>query len=159
MENLSRPPFSDQMMSSIPKYPIAASIFFVLVGTALINATPQGFLEGHLKIVVIRAVEPDNMSQPTVAPETYGQYPLMILSQDGRNEIARLTADKSGNYRAALPPGAYILAVQERPAEERAAERIHANRQPFTVVPNQTVRVDMRILIGPAKGQASAYSR
>jgi hypothetical protein len=147
------------MMSQSLKYPIAASIFFVLVGTALINAAPQGFLEGHLKIVVIRAVEPDNMSQPTVAPETYGQYLLMILSQDGRNEIARLTADKSGNYRAALPPGAYILAVQERPAEERAAERIHANRQPFTVVPNQTVRVDMRILIGPAKGQASAYSR
>ena len=146
------------MMSQSLKYPIAASIFFVLVGTALINAAPQGFLEGHLKIVVIRAVEPDNMSQPTVAPETYGQYLLMILSQDGRNEIARLTADKSGNYRAALPPGAYILAVQERPAEERTAERIHANRQPFTVVPNQTVRVDMTIFIGPAKGQASAYS-
>ena len=113
-------------------------------------------MEGHLKIVVIRAVEPDNM--PQSAPETYAEYPLIILSQDGKREIARLTADKSGNYRAALPPGSYILAVQERPAEERAAERIHANRQPFTVVPNQTVRVDMTIFIGPAKGQASAYS-
>ena len=113
-------------------------------------------MEGHLKIVVIRAVEPDNMPQP--APETYAEYPLIILSQDGKREIARLTADKSGNYRTALPPGAYILAVQERPAEERAAERIHANRQPFTVVSNQTVRVDMTIFIGLAKGQASAYS-
>jgi hypothetical protein len=81
------------------------------------------------------------------------------LSQDGKREIARLTADKSGNYRAALPPGDYILAVQERPAEERAAERTHASRQPFTVLPNQTVRVDMTIFIGPAKGQASASSR
>jgi hypothetical protein len=49
--------------------------------------------------------------------------------------------------------------VQERSGEERAAERIHANPQPFTVAPNQTVRVDMRIFVGPAKGQASAYSR
>ena len=113
-------------------------------------------MEGHLKIVVTRAVEPDNMPQP--APETHAEYPLIILSQDGKREIARLTADKSGNYRAALPSGAYILALQERSGEERTAERIQANPQPFTVVPNQTVRVDMTIFIGLAKGQASAYS-
>jgi len=107
-----------------------------------------------LKIVVIRAVEPDNIP----LPENYAEYPLIILTQEGKREIARLTADKSGNYRVALPPGAYILAVQERSGEERAAERIHATPQPFTVVSNQTVRVDMTIFIGPAKGQASAYS-
>jgi hypothetical protein len=143
-------------MSSIPNFVAAACIFLMLAGSASVKAAAEGFMDGHLKIVVIRAVEPDNM--PQSAPETYAEYPLIILSQDGKREIARLTADKSGNYRAALPPGAYILAVQERPAEERTAERIHANRQPFTVVPNQTVRVDMTIFIGPAKGQASAYS-
>ena len=143
-------------MSSIPNFVAAACIFPMLAGSASVKAAAEGFMHGHLKIVVIRAVEPDNMPQPV--PETYAEYPLIILSQDGKREIARLTADKSGNYRAALPPGAYILAVQERPAEERAAERIHPTRQPFTVVPNQTVRVDMTIFIGPAKGQASAYS-
>ena len=140
----------------MPNSGAAASIFLLLTGTASIQAAPQGFVEGHLKIVVIRAVEPDNGPQP--APETYAQYPLIVLSQDEKKEVARLTADKSGNYRVALPPGAYILAVQERPSEERAAERIHANPQPFTVVSNQTVRVDMTVFIGPAKGQASAYS-
>jgi hypothetical protein len=143
-------------MSSIPNFVAAACIFLMLAGSGSVKAAAEGFMDGHLKIVVIRAVEPDNM--PQSASETYAEYPLIILSQDGKREIARLTADKSGNYRAALPPGAYILAVQERPAEERTAERIHANRQPFTVVPNQTVRVDMTIFIGPAKGQASAYS-
>ena len=141
-------------MSSIRNSVAAAGIFLMLAGNASIKAAPQGFMEGHLKIVVISPVEADNVPRP----ETYAKYPLIILSQDGKREIARLTADKSGNYRAALPPGAYILAVQERPAEERAAERIHANRQPFTVLPNQTVRVDMTIFIGPAKGQASASS-
>lgn len=134
-----------------------ACIFLMLASTASIKAAPQGFIEGHLKIVVIRPVEPDNMPQPTVASETYAEYPLIILSQDGKREIARLTADKSGNYRVALPPGAYTLALQERSGEERAAERIHANPQPFTVVSDQTVRIDMTVFIGPAKGQASAY--
>jgi hypothetical protein len=145
-------------MASIPKSMAVACIFLMLASTASIKAAPQGFIEGHLKIVVIRPVEPDNMPQPTVAPETYAEYPLIILSQDGKREIARLTADKSGNYRVALPPGAYTLALQERSGEERAAERIHANPQPFTVVSDQTVRVDMTIFIGPAKGQASASS-
>jgi hypothetical protein len=146
-------------MLSIAKSLVAACIFLMLAGIASIQAAPQGFMEGHLKIVVSRPVELDNVPQLTVAPETYAEYPLIILSQEEKKEIARLTADKSGNYRAALPPGAYSLAVQERPAEERAAERIHANPQPFTVASNQTVRVDMTIFIGPAKGQASAYSR
>jgi hypothetical protein len=143
-------------MSSIPNSVAAACIFLMLAGTPSVKAAPQGFMEGHLKIVVIRAVEADDM--PQTAPETYAEYPLVVLNQDGKREIARLTADKSGNYRVALPPGAYILALQQRSAEERGAERIHANPQPFTVVSNQTVRVDMSILIGPAKGQASAYS-
>lgn len=144
-------------MASIPKSMAIACIFLMLASTASIKAAPQGFIEGHLKIVVIRPVEPDNMPQPTVASETYAEYPLIILSQDGKREIARLTADKSGNYRVALPPGAYTLALQERSGEERAAERIHANPQPFTVVSDQTVRIDMTVFIGPAKGQASAY--
>jgi hypothetical protein len=141
-------------MSSIPNSVAAACIFILLAGTPSIKAAPQGFMEGHLKIVVIRAVEPDNMPQPTVAAETYAEYPLIILSQDGEREIARLTADKSGNYRVALPPGVYILALQERSAEERAAERIRANPQPFTVISNQTVRVDITIFAGFHKGQA-----
>ena len=145
------------LMLSIRNSVAAACIFLMLAGTASIKAAPQGFVEGHLKIVVIRAVEPDDMPQP--APETYAEYPLVILSQDGKREIAQLTADKSGKYRVALQPGDYILALQERSAEERAAERIQANPQPFTVVSNQTVRVDMRIFKGLAKGQASAYSR
>ena len=141
------------LMSLIPNSVAAACIFLMLTSTASIKAAPQGFMEGHLKIVVIRAVEPDNIPPP----ENYAEYPLIILTQDGKREIARLTADKFGNYRVALLPGAYILRVQERSAEERA-ERIHANPQPFTVVSNQTVRIDMTIFIGLVKGQASSSS-
>jgi hypothetical protein len=132
------------MMSSIHKSLIAACIFPMLAGTASIKAAPQGFMEGHLKIVSPRAVEPsDNMPRSAVAPETYAKYPLIILSQDGKKEIARVTADENGKYRVALPPGAYVLGVQDR-----ATKRVRGKRQPFTVVSNQTVRVDLGIFIG-----------
>ena len=85
-------------MSSIPNFVAAACTFLMLAGSASVKAAAEGFMEGHLKVVVIRAVEPDNIPPS----ETYADYPLIILSQDGKREIARLTADKSGNYRIAL---------------------------------------------------------
>jgi hypothetical protein len=72
----------------------------MLAGPAWIKAAPQGYLEGHLKVVFLRAVErSDNMPRPAAAPESYAEYPLIISSQSGRKEIARITADKDGNYR------------------------------------------------------------
>jgi hypothetical protein len=124
---------------------IAGCIFLVLVGSAMSNdALPPGIVEGHLKFVSPRAVEPsDNMPRTAVAPETYAEYPLIILSQDGQKGIARVIADGNGNYRIALPPGSYVLDVQDR-----VAKRIRAKPQPFTVISNQTVRVDMNIFTG-----------
>jgi hypothetical protein len=137
------------------KYLISGCLFLIPFGcAATANAPPQGFMEGHLKIVSPRAVEPsDAMPRQTVAPETYAKYPLIILSQEGEKEIARVIPDENGYYRVELPPGAYVLDVQER-----VAKHVHAKPQPFTVVLNQTVRVDMTIFIGLARGQASACS-
>src|SRR6267378_1519437 len=131
-------------MSPFLKYLIGACTSLILIGTGSIKGAPQGFVEGHLKIVSPRAVEPsDNMPRPAVAPETYAEYPLIILSQDGKKEIAHVTADENGNYRVALPPGAYVLDVQDR-----AAKHIRARPQAFTIVSNQTIRIDMNIFIG-----------
>jgi hypothetical protein len=128
---------------------LAAYSFLLVLLAMPVKATSQGYLEGHLKIVFGTAVESDDMAQPQVLPETYGRYPLVILSRQGKKEVARLTADANGNYRATLPPGDYILDVGER-----VAKHIQANPQPFTVVANQTVRVDLRAFIGFYKGQA-----
>lgn len=135
-------------MKSIAKFLVACSCLVLLVAPP-IKAAPQGYLEGHLKIVFRMGVEPDEMPRPEVAPESYAAYPLVILSQEGGKEVARLTADANGNYRAALPPGAYILDVPHRPATG-----VRATPQSFTVISNQTVRVDMRIFVGLYKGQA-----
>ena len=130
------------VMSSFLKYLVAVCISSVTVST--INAAPPGFVEGHLKIISAREVELADGNTPAIAAENYAEYPLIILSQDRKKEIARVTADRNGNYHVALPPGDYILDVQGRPPKGH----VRAKPQPFTVVSNQTVRVDMGIDTG-----------
>jgi hypothetical protein len=127
------------------KYLISGCLLLIPIGcVASGNAVPPGFMEGHLKIGRLGAAEAsDDMPRQAVAPETYAKYPLIVLSQDEKSEISRVTADGNGNYRVALPPGNYILDVQDR-----AAKRLRAKPQPFSVVSNQTVHVDMNVVIG-----------
>jgi hypothetical protein len=128
-------------MKLISKFLLA---FCIVQAASSEAAPPQGFLEGHLKIVSLRAVgESDDMPRAAVAPESYSKYSLTVLSQDGKEEIAHFTADKDGNYRIALAPGAYILDLKDR-----VAKHLRAKPQPFTVVSDQTVRVDMTVVLG-----------
>ena len=132
-------------MSSFLKNLIAACVFLLLVGSASIDATPQGFLEGQLKILARRPVELADENTATLTAQNYADYPLIVLSRDGKKQIAQVTADKDGNYRVALPPGDYILDLQRH-----ESGNLRAKPQPFTIVSNQTVHVDMNILIGLA---------
>lgn len=75
---------------------------------------------------------------PAITAETFAEYPLVVLTPDRKKEIARFAADAKGKYCIALPPGAYVLDVQDR-----LRKHVRAKPQPFTVVSNQTVRVNM----------------
>jgi len=127
-------------MFSFLKYLIALCIFSVVATTA--NESP-GFVEGRLKIISGKEVELADRNAPAITTENYAQYPLIILSQDGKKEIARVIADGNGNYRATLPPGDYVLDVKGR-----ARGHVRAKSQRVTVVSNQTVRVDIDIDTG-----------
>jgi len=65
------------------------------------------------------------------------------LSQGEKEQIARITPNEDGNYHASLLPGDYILDV-----EGRVARRLRVRAQPFTVVSNEAVHVDMTIVTG-----------
>jgi len=134
-------------MSGSLTYLINACASVVLIGTASSNAAPQGFVEGQLKIVSLRPVELDGENTPSqtarATAENYADYPLIILSQGERKQVARITANADGSYRAALPPGNYVLDVQGR-----VRKRLRVRAQPFTIVPNETVHVDMTITTG-----------
>jgi hypothetical protein len=131
------------VMTPVLKHLIFASVFLLLASSASINAAPPGFVEGHLKIISPKEVELADGNAPAITAENYAEYPLIILTQDGKKEIARVTADGNGNYRTALPPGDYILDVQGR-----APGHVRAKPRPFTIASNQTVRVDMEIDTG-----------
>jgi hypothetical protein len=131
-------------MASVLKYLISACVFLLLVGSASIDAAPPGFVEGHLKIVSPKEVELADGKPPAITSENYAEYPLIIRSQDEKKEIARVTANGNGNYHVALPPGDYVLDVQGR----RPKGHLRAKPQPFKVISNQTVRVDMDIDTG-----------
>ena len=116
----------------------------MLASISSVCAAAPGFLEGHLKIISLKEVELEDANAPTkTTAGNYADYPLIILNRDGKQEIARVNADTSGNYRLELPPGDYILDVPRR-----IPKRTRATPQPFTVVSGQTVRVDMDIDTG-----------
>jgi hypothetical protein len=119
-------------------------VFLVPIGCLASDNAAPGFLEGHLRILAFRDVELAEGNPPKFSAGNYAEYPLFILSQDGKKEIARVTADGNGNYRLALPPGDYILDVQGRPPKGH----VRAKPQPFTVTSNQIARVDMDIDTG-----------
>jgi hypothetical protein len=108
------------------------------------GSTPTGWVEGHLSLTFLKGVDMgDEMPQPTVAPGMYAEYPLIVLTADRREQVARLTADDTGHYRAALAPGNYVLDV-----EKRVRNRLGVKAQPFTVTANETVHVDITVMIG-----------
>lgn len=117
------------------------SVYLLLM--ASLDAGAQGFVEGHLKIISSREVELADQTPSEGTAVNYTDYPLVILSRDGKDQIARITADENGNYRVALPPGDYLLDVQDR-----RRRHVRATPQTFTVVANQIVHVDMNVDTG-----------
>ena len=80
--------------SSVLKCLVFACVFLLLEGSALIDAAPPGFMEGHLKIVSPKEVELADETPSKIIAQNYTDYPLIILSRDGEKEIARVTADR-----------------------------------------------------------------
>jgi hypothetical protein len=137
-------------MSELVRYLILVCVCSAFTAPASINAAPQGFLDGQLKIISGRpvALDYENPSRPidgkpATAGTDYANYPLVVLSQSEKKQVARITADAQGHYRTALPPGDYIL-----DAEGRVRRRLHVRAQPFKIVRNETVHVDITIDTG-----------
>ncbi len=125
------------------KYLILRSLFLLPICSLASDNAALGFLEGRLRILAFKDVELAEENQPKFSDGNYTDYPLVILSRDGKNEIARITADENGNYRVALPAGDYLLDVQDR-----RRRHVRAAPQSFTVVANQIVHVDMNVDTG-----------
>ena len=123
--------------------PALLLLLITLLCAASDNSQPTGVLQGHLKIFSMETVKPADGSVPTVTPQTYKDYPLVVLNSDGKQPVTATTADAQGNFRVELPPGTYVLDIQDR-----NRKHVRAKPVPFTVVSNQTVQVDMKMDTG-----------
>jgi hypothetical protein len=125
---------------------ITGCVLLVLIGSAAwSDPVRPGFVEGHVKIFPLSDVNlaDDGNRTNTATAERYAEYPLVVLARDGKKEVAQVTVNRDGNYRIELPPGDYILDAQG--PESRP---VRAKPRPFTIVSNQTVRVNMDIDTG-----------
>jgi hypothetical protein len=109
------------------------------------DSAPQGVVEGRVMIFPLSDVNlaDDATTEKGAVEQPYSEYPLIVRSPDGKQEIAHVTPDKDGNYRLALPAGDYILDV-----EGPGRGRVRTKPKPFSVAPNRTVRVDLQIDTG-----------
>jgi len=122
---------------------ISACALLLLADVTLINAGPIGSVEGHVKIISPKEVELADGTPSQMSAENHADYPLVILSRDKQTEVAHVTADENGNYRIALPPGDYVVDVQNR-----RRRHVRVTPRPFRIVENQIVHVDMTIDTG-----------
>jgi hypothetical protein len=122
---------------------VMACLLLVPIGCFASDNAALGSLEGHLRILASRDAELADGTPSKLSGGNYADYPLIIVSHDGKKEIARVRADESGNYHVALPPGDYVLDV-----ENRKRRHVRVTPVPFTIVSNQTVQVDMNIDTG-----------
>ena len=127
------------------RYLAAAFVLAGSIGSLAANDDiASGVLEGHLSILSLKEVELADAENTKTTPQPdYAEYPLVVLSRDRKQEVARLTVDANGDYRAELPPGDYVLDVQDR-----AHKHLRARPQLFTIASGRTVRVDMNIDTG-----------
>jgi hypothetical protein len=85
----------------------------IAVLSACSPAAPQetGTLEGHVTIGPLSPVVQAGASEPTPAPEVYAARQIVILSEDGEKELARVQISADGIYRIELAPGAYQVDI------------------------------------------------
>jgi hypothetical protein len=122
---------------------VLVCLFLAPIGCLASDNAASGFLEGELKILALRDVELAEGTPAKFSGGNYTAYPLIILTREGNKEVTRVTADANGTYRVALPPGDYVLDVQDR-----KRRHVRTTPQQFTVVSNQTVHVNITIDAG-----------
>ena len=122
-------------------FPALASLCWFAVETSAGPSVAPGFLEGRLKVHVSGGARLADGDEAKAASVDYADYPIVVLRKDNREEIVRITPDEKGQYRIPLPPGDYVLELKTR-----LRKRVETQQRPFTVVSQQTARVDLEIL-------------
>jgi hypothetical protein len=128
------------MGTRVLRLSLAVTMALSFGARAGVSSPTAGILEGQVKISSERGVNLADNTSPNNEKVPYGECSLIVLSKDRRSEIAQVTTDKEGHFRVGLPAGDYILDLKRS-----GRNRLLATPKTFTIVAEQTVRVDMDV--------------
>ncbi len=88
-------------------------IVAVLILASACTAIPKetGVLAGDVTIGPLVPALREGEQEPTPWPELYAARKILVLSQDGRREIARVSIEDDGTYQVVLPVGRYMVDI------------------------------------------------
>jgi hypothetical protein len=126
---------------------VAGASLLLAVGPVRGQTSGSGFVEGNLTIFPLsdinRSEELAGDSNRKTTLANYADFPLVILTSDGQKEVKRFTANSEGHYRVALPPGNYILDIQDR-----VQKHVRAKPQIFAVQSGETSKINIALDTG-----------
>src|SRR5437764_806707 len=70
-----------------------------------------GFIEGQLKIISSKEVELSGTGPSKPQGGNYADYSLVVVNRTTGQQVARITPDRTGAFRLAVPAGDYMLDV------------------------------------------------
>ena len=82
-----------------------------LAGCSTGNQT-YGRLAGNVDIGPLMPVSRVGQPDPTPSPEMYAAWKIVVLSADGKREMAQTNINSVGDYQIRLPAGKYIITTK-----------------------------------------------
>jgi hypothetical protein len=77
------------------------------------GSVPQatGVLAGKVNIGPLQPVVREGVPEPTPGPEVFAARKILVLSANGRREVARVSINPDGTYQVILPIGWYQIDI------------------------------------------------
>ena len=97
-------------LRSITRFGIILGILLSAGCTSIRQET--GLLTGHVEIGPLTPVSRVGVPDPTPSPAMYAAWKIVILSQDGKKELARVDIGPTGDYQVRLSVGTYLVTAK-----------------------------------------------
>jgi hypothetical protein len=88
------------------------ALSIVLAAGCSSGSQESGTLTGHADIGPLQPVQRVGEPQPTPSPAMYAAWRIVVLSEDGKREIARGEIDSRGQYQIKLTIGKYVVTAK-----------------------------------------------
>ena len=130
----------------LKSYLIGLFIILGIVLAAGCASAPQvpGILSGHVDIGPLVPVSRVGVPDPTPSPEMYAAWKIVVLSEDGKRELARVDIGPTGDYQVQLSAGTYVVTAKPVSGSGLGAQQV----QTVNIIQDLTTRLDISIDTG-----------